>query len=67
MKKKSNNNVSGGMGVTGALGVAFVVLKLLDVIEWSWFWVLSPFWLPLVLGIVMLVISFILEYIAGRL
>lgn len=65
MKNKSNN-VSGGMGVTGALGVAFVVLKLLGIIEWSWLWVLSPFWLPLVLGVVMLVISIILEYIAGR-
>lgn len=66
MKNNKSNNVSGGMGVTGALGVAFVVLKLLDIIEWSWLWVLSPFWLPLVLGVVMLVISIILEYIAGR-
>lgn len=66
MKNNKSNNVSGGMGVTGALGVAFVVLKLLGIIEWSWLWVLSPFWLPLVLGVVMLVISIILEYIAGR-
>ncbi|HYE76847.1 MAG TPA: hypothetical protein VEI97_02580 [bacterium] len=33
---------------TGLLGVAFVVLKLCEVIDWSWWWVLSPFWLPVV-------------------
>lgn len=66
MENNKSDNVSGGMGVTGALGVAFVVLKLLGIIEWRWLWVLSPFWLPLVLGVVILVISIILEYIAGR-
>lgn len=32
--------------VTAALGVTFIVLKLLDKIDWSWWWVTSPFWLP---------------------
>jgi hypothetical protein len=40
---------SGGVGVTGLLGVAFVVLKLCSVINWSWWWVLAPFWIPLAL------------------
>ncbi len=26
------------------LGTAFVVLKLCDVIDWSWVWVTIPFW-----------------------
>lgn len=36
------------------LGLIFVILKLTHVIEWSWFWVLCPFWLPpaIVLGVV---------------
>ncbi len=38
----------GGVGVCGLLGVAFVVLKLTSVIDWSWWWVLFPFWIPLV-------------------
>jgi hypothetical protein len=29
------------------LGIVFVVLKLCHVIDWSWFWVLTPFWFPL--------------------
>lgn len=34
---------SGGIGVLGLLGVAFVVLKLCGVIHWSWWWVTAPF------------------------
>ncbi len=33
-----------GIGVLGLLGVAFVVLKLLGAINWSWWWVTLPFW-----------------------
>ncbi|HVS35775.1 MAG TPA: hypothetical protein VMS17_09345 [Gemmataceae bacterium] len=45
---------SGGIGVCGALGVAFVVLKLCGVIDWSWLWVLAPFWIPpMVVGLVL--------------
>jgi hypothetical protein len=41
-----SETTSGGIGVCGALGVAFVVLKLCGVIGWSWWWVLAPFWIP---------------------
>lgn len=40
-----------GSGVTDVLGVAFVVLKLCGVIDWSWWWVTAPFWGPLVLAL----------------
>lgn len=32
------------MNIPGLLLVAFIVLKLTGVIEWSWFWVLAPLW-----------------------
>lgn len=35
-----------GTGPLSLLGVAFVVLKLTDNIDWSWLWVLAPFWIP---------------------
>jgi hypothetical protein len=41
-------DTAGGMGVSGALGVAFVVLKFCGVLDWSWWWVLAPFWVPTV-------------------
>lgn len=37
---------SGGIGFSGLLTVLFVGLKLTDVIDWSWWWVLAPLWLP---------------------
>ena len=42
----NSSSSSGGIGVVGLLGVAFVVLKLLGKIDWPWLWVLSPFWIP---------------------
>lgn len=33
-----------GIGFLGLLALAFIVLKLTDVIAWSWWWVLSPLW-----------------------
>lgn len=33
------------------LTVAFIVLKLCHVIEWSWLWVLAPLWIPIVLAL----------------
>lgn len=42
----ANNGRSGGVGILGLLGVAFVVLKLTGDIDWNWVWVLAPFWAP---------------------
>ena len=33
-----------GMGFLSTLGLIFIILKLVDVITWSWWWVLAPFW-----------------------
>lgn len=51
-----NKEKTSGIGVSGLLGVAFVILKLCKVINWSWWWVLSPFWIPVVVVIVLLII-----------
>lgn len=33
----------------GALTIVFIVLKLCNVITWSWLWVLSPLWIAILL------------------
>lgn len=48
----NEKSTSGGIEVTGLLLVAFIVLKLCNVIAWSWWWVLSPAWIPLCLVII---------------
>lgn len=50
----SDNNGGGGIGICGLLGVAFVVLKLTDVIDWSWWYVTLPFWAPISLVLAIL-------------
>lgn len=47
---------SDGIGVVGVLGVVFVVLKLTNLIDWSWWWITAPFWGPLALVIVIAMI-----------
>lgn len=54
-KNKSNEGV-GGIGVTGLLQVAFIVLKLCKVINWSWWWVLAPTWIGLVFAAIIIAI-----------
>ncbi|HED5364298.1 TPA: hypothetical protein R5B02_001599 [Campylobacter jejuni] len=34
------------IGIFGVLLIIFIVLKILDLIDWSWWLVLSPFWFP---------------------
>lgn len=41
--------------IAGLLGVLFVALKLTHVIDWEWWWVLAPFWIPIAAGIGILV------------
>jgi len=37
------------MGTSDAMLLLFMALKLCDVIDWSWWWVLSPLWITFVL------------------
>ncbi|MGG4552596.1 hypothetical protein [Paenibacillus humicus] len=60
---KQNEGKSGGIGVLGLLGVAFVVLKLTGVIDWSWWWVTLPFWGGLVLGLVIIFLVYIVSVV----
>lgn len=40
MSNSNNNSTSGGVTFCGLLAIAFIVLKLMGVIKWSWVWVL---------------------------
>ena len=52
----SGETSSGGIGFTGLLTIVFIVLKLMKVISWSWWWVLSPAWITLAIIILAAVI-----------
>ena len=49
MSDKSSSSSSGGIGFLGLLTILFIALKLTGHIDWSWWWVLSPIWMPIAL------------------
>lgn len=59
-----------GLSLSTVVLVVFVILKLVGVIAWSWWWVLSPIWISagLVLLWVLLevVIIYLTIYIDGK-
>ena len=40
----------------------FIGLKLTHVISWSWWWVLSPFWIPAVLLVVVFIVLILFAF-----
>lgn len=48
---KAEELVAGVFGLLGLAQIALIGLKLMEVIHWSWIWVLSPIWIPVVLFI----------------
>lgn len=63
---KSSSARSGGVGITTILQVVFIVLKLVHVIDWSWWWVLAPTWISLAFVVVVLIIYCIIKMIVKR-
>lgn len=47
--------------IMGILGLIFITLKLTGNIAWSWWLVLSPFWIPMGVIVVIFAIAFTLE------
>jgi hypothetical protein len=57
----SKNNSSSGSGISllGLTFLVFLVMKLAgigQVANWSWWWVTSPLWLPLIIITILFVI-----------
>lgn len=57
MQKETSNR---GISFMGLLTVLFIGLKLSNIIDWSWGWVLAPIWVGpsilLIMGIIALII-----------
>jgi hypothetical protein len=43
----AEKNQSNGIGLGTLLFLIFLILKLTDNIDWSWWWVTAPLWIPL--------------------
>lgn len=47
-----------GIGFGGLLAIVFIVLKLTNIIDWSWWWVLAPIWIPIIFWILVIVVLY---------
>lgn len=64
-----NQKVTGnGIGLGTVIFLIFLVLKLAgigQVANWSWWWITSPLWIPILLGLAIVVVAVLLAIITG--
>jgi len=56
--------VEGKVGFISLVTVAFIVLRLTGVIDWSWWWVLAPIWVSLAIVAVIGIVGFLIFWFA---
>ena len=65
MKNQNNNARNSGVGFFGLLGIVFIVLKLVGVVNWSWWLVLAPVWAPTAVAVICVLIGILVAAIAN--
>lgn len=64
MNNDNGTKVEGvGIGFTQALFLLFLGLKLTHVIDWSWWWVTAPLWIPIAVVLFLLGLIYIFYFI----
>lgn len=56
------NRTSGGIGFTGLLQVALIVLKLCGVIDWQWKFVFIPMIISIILAVAVLIVVMFINW-----
>jgi hypothetical protein len=55
----------GGIGICGVTFIVFLILKLCNIIDWSWWWVTAPLWIPIALCVAVCIVLFIVGVFIG--
>lgn len=45
------------------LTIVFFIAKIMDKIDWSWWWVFSPLWIPIILSVFISILLVLLWFI----
>lgn len=56
MSRSSSNSNTGGNLLLVGMFLVFLTLKLTGHIDWSWWWVTAPLWIPFALAIIFILI-----------
>ena len=62
----SNKNNSNGFGLGTILFLIFLTLKLTGNIDWSWWWVTSPLWIPLTILLIVFAVLGLAFYLKDK-
>lgn len=57
MATKSSN----GLGLGTILFLIFLVLKLTGYIDWSWWWIMAPIWIPVAILIGIILVAYLMH------
>ena len=61
MENKKNSE---GIGLGTVVFIVFLVLKLTNVIDWSWWWVTAPLWIPILLVVGVFLLILFIDFVA---
>ena len=58
MTKEQTTNYSLGFGTPLCFitTLVFLVLKLTHVIDWDWWWIFAPLWIPIAVSLIVIII-----------
>lgn len=62
----NTNSYPSGIGFWGLLQIVFIVLKILGIINWSWWLVLIPVWISVLSFLIVFIIMFIASGLLER-
>lgn len=62
MKQETSN----GLILGDVLFIAFLVLKLTNVINWSWWWITAPVWIPIAIVILAVALKILVLVIKSK-
>lgn len=62
----NNSNSGNGVGLAGFVFLVFLILKLTNVIAWSWWWVTAPLWGGFAIGLVIFILCVIFTEMATK-
>ena len=63
---KTTKSVKKSYSLSTPIFLVFLILKLTGIVNWSWLWITSPLWIPLVMMILVLGIVVLIAYLASK-
>lgn len=62
----NSKSVTVSFPLCSILFITFLVLKLTDAIDWSWWWITSPLWIPFFAIVGFLLVAILLHWIEDK-